>query len=232
MPLWIKFSNLPDSYWTDDGLAHVASVIGEPLGADQLTAKLEILPFAKMQVNYTLGDPLPNDINVTVIDPVTEERSIAKVLVSYPVRPLFCTGCNSLGHSPSACPKIKRVWKQKDVSSAESPPGDAQNLYPYDTAAEVNNPNGDGPVEHSHATPIKSSNPDGDWTEVKRKKPQSPMESEYSPTPPVKFKNLKKIDEIEGKKAHPVPPGSPKCVTKSQKKKLKTSMGSSPQAQA
>lgn len=94
MPLWAKFHNLPDCYWTAEGLAHVASVIGEPLGADQHTAKLDVLPFAKLQVNYTLGDPLPNEIQVLVIDPVTADRSTAKVTISYPVRLSFARDVN------------------------------------------------------------------------------------------------------------------------------------------
>ena len=51
MPLWCKFSQVPDCYWTEEGLSRLASVIGEPIGADALTSKMELLPFAKMQVS-------------------------------------------------------------------------------------------------------------------------------------------------------------------------------------
>lgn len=50
IPLWFKLSIIPDCYWTQDGLSRLASVIGEPLCADQLTSKLEMLPFAKFCV--------------------------------------------------------------------------------------------------------------------------------------------------------------------------------------
>ncbi|KAK1358488.1 hypothetical protein POM88_051744 [Heracleum sosnowskyi] len=99
MPLWIKLSSVPECYWTDEGLSRLASVVGRPLGADTLTSKLEMLPLAKMCVSYKIGDPLPNEIMVSAIDPSTEESYTAKVLVSYPIRPLSCNGCHSLGHS-------------------------------------------------------------------------------------------------------------------------------------
>ena len=219
MPLWVKFTNLPDCYWTEEGLSHVASVIGEPLGADSLTAKLEVLPFARLQVNYKLGDPLPNDIHVAVIDPITAERTTAKVLVSYPVRPIFCSGCKSLGHSISACPKISRVWKQKVKTPSEVPVNSQPPLPTVTGEAFVSNP---------QETPNVKSNDENDWTEVKRKKPPSSPESDYSPTPPPVFKNLRKVDEVEGKRATSSAV-RPKRLTKSQKKKLKASSGVSPQ---
>ncbi|KAK1397098.1 hypothetical protein POM88_006961 [Heracleum sosnowskyi] len=43
MPLWVKFSKVPDCYWTSEGLSWLGSVIGVPLCADALTSKLDIL---------------------------------------------------------------------------------------------------------------------------------------------------------------------------------------------
>lgn len=117
IPLWVKFTNVPDCYWTEEGLGRLASVIGEPIGADHLTSRLELLPFAKMQVRYKLGDPLPHELQASVLDPISKERSVVIVSVTYPVRPLFCNGCSSLGHSASACPKVTRVWRPKEQTS-------------------------------------------------------------------------------------------------------------------
>lgn len=219
MPLWVKLSNVPDCYWTDEGLARIASVIGEPLGADGPTSKLEILPFAKMQVRYTLGDPLPNDISVSVLDPVSKERSVAKVLVSYPVRPLFCTGCQSLGHSVPACPKVTRVWKPKE----SKPPVTTDNSQDHEVNV-IEQHTLDGTTGQTSKV---QDNAEDVWTEVKRKKCSSP--GLESPSPPITFKNLKQVDEIDGKKGIKCTlGGSPKRLTKSQKRKLKASQGSSP----
>lgn len=72
MPLWIKLTHISDCYWTKEGLSSIASVIGPPIIADQLTSKLDILPFARFCVEYKLGVPLPSSIPVMVLDPITE----------------------------------------------------------------------------------------------------------------------------------------------------------------
>ncbi|KAL1815708.1 hypothetical protein ACET3Z_018282 [Daucus carota] len=67
-----------------------------------------------------------------------------------------------------------------------------------------------------------------EWTEVKRKKQCSNSDMD-SPSPPVTFKNLKKVDEIDGKHGHKnVTGNSSGRLTKSQKKKLRASQGSPP----
>lgn len=48
------------------------------------------------------------------LDPVTNEKSVVKVVVSYPSKPLICTGCCSLGHLVGACPKTTRKWVRKE----------------------------------------------------------------------------------------------------------------------
>ncbi|KAL1808208.1 hypothetical protein ACET3Z_025198 [Daucus carota] len=84
----------------------------------------------------------------------------------------------------------------------------------------------DGAQDETLHTPL------AEWTEVKRKKPPSTPDSAFSPSPPLFFKNLKKVDEVEGKKVSiPGQNSSTKRLTKSQKKKLKASSGSSPRSQ-
>ena len=46
VPLWVKFENLPDYYWTREGLSFVASSIGPPICADKVTAQLNPVQFA------------------------------------------------------------------------------------------------------------------------------------------------------------------------------------------
>lgn len=119
IPLWVKFEKVPDCYWTQEGLSSLASAIGPPLGADELTSKLEVLPFAKMCVQYKVGKDLPNKIEAVTMDPITEEKTTVEVLVSYPMKPLVCSGCHTLGHLVGACPKVTRKWvrKEKQVQS-------------------------------------------------------------------------------------------------------------------
>lgn len=213
IPLWIKLSNIPDSYWTADGLSRLSSVVGKPLGADDLTAKLELLPFARMQVLYRLGDPLPEDISAVVLDPITEEKSVVKVSISYPFRPMFCSGCNSLGHTVGACPKVTRIWVKKDT------PKNDPNVSSPAAKSNVNLETGGSKVPIS--ADIQST--EEPWTEVRKRKDSSPSSlsnQEASASPPRNFRNLKNVDEVDKRIGT-------QRLTKSQKKKLRLQKGSS-----
>lgn len=72
MPLWVKFENVPDTYCIMKGMSFLGSAVENPLSADDLTSRLEILPFAKLCVDYKIGDDLPSAIEVEVLDPITE----------------------------------------------------------------------------------------------------------------------------------------------------------------
>ncbi|KAK1369686.1 hypothetical protein POM88_035778 [Heracleum sosnowskyi] len=113
IPLWVKFSKIPDCYWTRRGLSHLASVIGTPLSADEMTSKLDILPFAKICVEYKIGDELPDRIEVEDLDPVSGDKSIKEILVQYQCKQLICSVCHSLGHTVGACPQASRRWVRK-----------------------------------------------------------------------------------------------------------------------
>lgn len=224
IPMCIKLSNVPDSYWTADGLSRLASTVGRPLSADSLTAKLELLPFARMQVLNKLGDPMPTEVQATVLDPTTEEKMVTNVLISYPFRPMFCTGCSSLGHTTGACPRVNRIWVKKSENNVKNDEVPKQSNVKPPSPLEGKSHESDA---NSPAAPSVGAlrNDSGlvkvqdQWSEVKRKKGTSSEISEGSPTPPQTFKNLKNVDEIDRK--HPTA-----RLTKSQKKKLKLQQGS------
>lgn len=56
---------------------------------------------------------MPTKIEARVLDPITEERHIETIDVSYPFKPLVCTACKSLGHLVGACPNVTRKWVKK-----------------------------------------------------------------------------------------------------------------------
>lgn len=192
MPLWTRFDNIPDSYWNPQCLSRIASVIGPPLCSDSLTSRMEVMPFAKICVEYTIGNDLPSSIPVTTLDPLTGEKGIVEVHVSYPARPLVCTACKSLGHLVGACPKVTRKWVRKEKVDVNA------GIIPSQTAALMADESKSSPLTGITANPeplLKDATP--------AKRPPSPSGqdlSDTSATPLCTFRNLKKVDEIDMKK--------------------------------
>lgn len=198
MPIWIKLSNLPDYYWNIDCISHVASVIGPPLYADKLTSQFNPLQFAHICVTYNYGNPLPDSIPVAALDggaPIV-------VKVSYPKKPLSCSGCKSLGHSVAACPVTKQKWVLKQHSPATPQPSTlvpATEVPVYVTNCSIPE-NVDKPARPDIDEHVSNAEQDV-WTEVKRRhKSPTPDFDDSSPSPLNTFKGLRNVDEIEKKK--------------------------------
>ncbi|KAK1388172.1 hypothetical protein POM88_016350 [Heracleum sosnowskyi] len=182
---------IPDCYWTSEGLSWLGSVIGRPLCADALTSKLEILPFAKFCVEYKIGDALPDKIDVWSLDPVSGAISISEVLIHYPVKPLVCTGCHSLGHPVGACPTTKWVWVAKRKQQEQQ---EECSVQKEKTEEQV--PVKTHSVVDEAQTPVNTSAIE---TVAKQDVVFARSISEESPSLVFLFKNLKKVDEIDGK---------------------------------
>ena len=221
MPLWVRFERIPDCYWTREGISSLGSAIGHPLSVDDQTAKLEILPFAKVCVDYQIGDDLPTKVEVEVLDPVTEIITTEEVLVSYPNKPLACTGCKSLGHLIGACPTVVRKWVQKEASTAAPLHPDAP-CQPV-----VQPPSNEAPPVNScppsnEAPPVNLSVDEAGWTQVKNKRNLASPVSPSTPgsSSPQTFKHVI-VDEIAQKKLGPKP-------SKSARKKARNSGAAPP----
>ncbi|KAK1399054.1 hypothetical protein POM88_008917 [Heracleum sosnowskyi] len=221
--LWVRFEKVPDCYWTQEGLSNIASVIGRPLGADALTSKLEVLPFARMCVEYEIGKDLPNKIEVMDLIPGTEELKLVEVKVTYPVKPLVCSGCNALGNLVGACPVTKRHWVPKIIQPVANQDSAATGVV--DRPVEQSTPlksYTQPPAGNEHlVTPIDCDENDNTWQTVHPRKSCSPASVAYSdasPTPLNTFKNLAQVDEVDAKRA------SSSHLSKSQLKKRKKAL--------
>lgn len=236
IPIWIKLSNVPDSYWTEDGLSRLASAVGKPIGADELTAKLDVLPFAKMQVLFKLGDPMPEEISAVILDPFTEEKSVVRVGISYPMRPLFCIGCKSFGHSVGACPKVNRVWVKKgQVGDSNATIETSETSEAVKGSVTISNEGETTVVAQSHApTPVVEEGQATisgnsvpvveEWTTVKSKKSGSLKSGSESSTVNVKAVTAVNAGQL------PIFTALSKSMSRSQLKRVRKSAGkNSPQ---
>lgn len=123
-PIWVKLSNIPLSYWSADGISYIASGIGKPICADEITSHFELLNFARVCIEVKASFSFPSSLNVTVLNGETLEDSIVPIEVEYQSRPPSCPTCNVFGHSPLKCPKANYQWipKAKNVEQTPLPP--------------------------------------------------------------------------------------------------------------
>lgn len=196
MPIWFRLSNVPECYWTEYGLGSLASVIGKPLCADNPTSQLDIMLFAKMCVDYKVGDELPEKITAVAID-AHGEKFTSQVTVSYISKPLVCTGCKNIGHLVSACPITKRVWVRKvrpPSTVSEQPEHTILQTDPISTPSVETVANlSDAPLVNEGWTEVKCKSIKSSFSAVQPSEDQA----ETSPPPPTLFKKLKVVDEID-----------------------------------
>lgn len=102
-PLWIQHHNVPLQYWNEEGLSYIASAVGKPLYADEMTESTSRISFAKicMEVNDTSA--LLHSVEV-----LTASGKVVTVRIKYPWRPTKCVSCKVFGHNE--CNKKTVAW--------------------------------------------------------------------------------------------------------------------------
>nr|XP_016464393.1 PREDICTED: uncharacterized protein LOC107787350 [Nicotiana tabacum] len=93
IPLWVKFPNLPMSCWGSRTLSRIASMLGNPVFADECTTKQTRISYARMLVEINVSQPLSDEI--TVIDPKGKHF---QQQVTYDWKPEFCETSQVVGH--------------------------------------------------------------------------------------------------------------------------------------
>ena len=117
VPVWVKFPNLKLHLWSQNMLSRIASLIGKPLFTDMMTAHRSILTYARVCVEISIDDELPEKVFLQEPNGIMFEQ-----VVEYEWVPSFCKHCNVFGHLEAKCnnkkPSVKQVWRPK-VTSAE-----------------------------------------------------------------------------------------------------------------
>ncbi|KAF7126537.1 hypothetical protein RHSIM_Rhsim11G0143400 [Rhododendron simsii] len=104
LPLWIQLYNVPLQYWSEEGLSYIASGIGKPLYADEMTESSKRISYAKICVEVDVHSELPHSIDL-----LTSAGRMITIGVKYPWRPLRCVACNVFGHSDCNQPATESV---------------------------------------------------------------------------------------------------------------------------
>lgn len=99
-PVWLDFRGVPLQFFNEEGLEHVAGIIGDPKFLHPATANMTNLEYARVFTVIDLTKPLPEAINVQF-----QSGEIHRVEVSSPWLPPTCDFCNEVGHSLKRCPK-------------------------------------------------------------------------------------------------------------------------------
>lgn len=98
-PVWLDFHNVPPQFYSEEGLEHIAGVLGDPLFLHPATANMTNLEVARVFTIINPSKPLPEAINVRF-----DSGHVERVEVSSPWLPPTCEHCKEVGHSIKSCP--------------------------------------------------------------------------------------------------------------------------------
>ncbi|KAI0488382.1 hypothetical protein KFK09_028212 [Dendrobium nobile] len=98
VPIWVKIHDLPLACWNYEGISRIASKIGIPIAADNLTEQKTRLTFARICILVDNSATYPEEILVSL------DGDVVSLKVQYEWRPFPCDHCKSLMHLSSSCP--------------------------------------------------------------------------------------------------------------------------------
>ncbi|CAA7048765.1 unnamed protein product [Microthlaspi erraticum] len=97
-PIWLELRKVPLQYFNDEGLEHIASLVGDPKLLHPSTANKTNLEVAKVFTIIDPRKPLPEVVNVQF-----DSGEIRRIEVSSPWMPPICSHCKQVGHSLKKC---------------------------------------------------------------------------------------------------------------------------------
>lgn len=121
IPLWAHVRGIPFDLYTQEGLGHVADLIGLPVEVDDFTKRMSSLEVAHLKVKVDCTKPLPTTAEIE-----RENGEIVRVSIDYPWTPPICPCCKELGHLESLCPNAK--WTPKVAAESSPVPPSAQKM--------------------------------------------------------------------------------------------------------
>lgn len=94
LPIWIQIHNIPLQYWTAEGLSYIASAVGKPLYANEMTEQASSISYAKVCVEIDASATLPHSVDLLIAS-----GRFVTIDFKYPWRSIRCYTCKVFGHS-------------------------------------------------------------------------------------------------------------------------------------
>ncbi|GAB2300801.1 hypothetical protein Dimus_038635 [Dionaea muscipula] len=104
LPVWVKFSGMPTSLYTEVGLDLIASSFGKPILMDQVTRSGTRLRFARILVELDASTQIEREVTFELPGGAT-----FTVSAEYAFMPPQCCECRVFGHGSSRCPRRVRA---------------------------------------------------------------------------------------------------------------------------
>lgn len=154
IPVWVQFSHIPLEFWAEQGLSYIASALGKPLYADDMTEKGKRLSFAKICVEIHVDTSL-----LDVVEVEYANGASAFIHVKYPWKPSRCSACHVFGHT-EASHKVQQPAAGRPTATVLAsdllPIGQAVNLPSEETVAQAMM-NSAGPLLNALGSPVLDS---------------------------------------------------------------------------
>ncbi|XP_074265091.1 uncharacterized protein LOC141587507 [Silene latifolia] len=103
VPIWIEILWSPIKI-TGNALKKIANLVGTPLRCDSNTQLKTFLGYARIMVEVTVGEELPD-----VVEFQDELGNPHRQIVHYEWKPTICTECKAMGHLGRDCRKKQKV---------------------------------------------------------------------------------------------------------------------------
>ena len=115
IPVWVRFPALQLYLWGVSFLGRLASLVGQPMFTDKLTADRRRLSYARVCFEVTADSELPDEVWYE-----KDDGTLTAQRVEYDWKPPICTSCKSFAHSSASC--LVRKPAPLGNQSTDAPP--------------------------------------------------------------------------------------------------------------
>ncbi|WMV24325.1 hypothetical protein MTR67_017710 [Solanum verrucosum] len=121
---WISFPDLKPTFFVQEALFSIASVVGKPLQLDMATINKTRPSCARVKVQVDLLFNFPKHVEMEIINEHTKKSRMEQVKVQYDMLPKYCMRCKVQGHVEDECrvlhPELKKVDVTEILSTASA----------------------------------------------------------------------------------------------------------------